>query len=187
MLRVVNRVMKRRFPAIIVILMTAWWLNGCVDAPDFNAVPEISNVRLEMSGAVVSKNDSVVIAFDFSDGDGDIGHLPQDSVTDLFLMNAQIFKLDSLGGADTTCIDTTVSEFLIPYVPMIGGVPDITGTIRVQLLPTTFLGYCSVSEQRPDLIVDGPLNALEFSLWIMDRGGRLSNRVEVPPIPISCD
>ena len=46
-------------------------LNACQSPPEFSAIPEISNISVVKSH--VSTGDSVSIAFDFKDGDGDLG------------------------------------------------------------------------------------------------------------------
>jgi hypothetical protein len=162
--------MKRVAHAILIILTAGWMAYGCIDAPMFDSVPEISNARLELGNPPITPGDSgtfVNLLFDFSDGDGDIGRLPGDTMTEnLFLENSQL---------DTTFIETS---FSIPFIPPNGGVPDITGTVRVQLNISTFQGFCLA---RPDL------TQVEYKLWIRDREGNTSNMLDVPPIPLECN
>ena len=171
-------------------------MQSCIDAPSFDSLPAITDVRIEIGNSPVIPGDSnsfVNILIDFTDGDGDIGHESSDSISDLFLVNSQIYFFnDTLGEFDTTLIDTFISSYLIPFIPANGGVPDITGTIKVNVLdpvkaPTTFAGFCAISNNNPDGIVGGPLTEVRYQVWFMDRDGHRTSVVDVPPIPIDCD
>lgn len=173
-----------------------WGWTGCVDAPSFPSAPIINDVRLELGSSPVVPGDTgsfVRILIDFTDGDGDIGHNTADSITDLFLINEQIYYYDdSLEMFDTTRIDTLTNSYLIPIIPPNGGVPDISGTIRINVLdpvksPMAFAGYCAVSNNSPQGIVDGPLTAIKYKVWFMDRAGNRTEVVSVPGIPIDCE
>lgn len=162
--------MRKFATAILTILIAATMFYSCIDAPTFPSTPSISDARLELGNPPLTPGDSgtfVNILFDFTDGDGDIGRLPGDSTTEnLFLENSQL---------DTTFVDASYS---IPFLPMIGGVPDISGTVKVQLNLSTFQGFCFA---RPDL------ESVSYRLWIKDREGNESNAIDVPPIPLECN
>lgn len=152
--------------AVLAILAAT----SCVDAPSFDDVPAISNARLELGTDPIRPFDPeetfANLFFDFSDGDGDIGRLPGDSLTtNLFLRNEQLNE-------------PFITPYSIPYIPMEGGVPDITGTVKVQLQISTFQGFC---------LADPDIGQVEYTLWIEDRAGNRSNTIAVPPIPLGCD
>ncbi|MCP4121474.1 MAG: hypothetical protein GY751_06940 [Bacteroidetes bacterium] len=164
--------MMRYFFGIVMALIAALSLiTGCVVAPTFDDVPSISNARLDLGSNPVNPYDTSVvfkvdIRFDFSDGDGDLGRLPSDSLTNnIFLVNEQL-----VSAPDTFF-------YSLEYIPPHGGVPDITGTVKIQLQQSTFDGFC----------IAGPLDEVNFDIWIEDRAGRKSNVIAVPSIPLDCD
>ncbi len=163
--------MKSTIVAILTILISLVTITGCIDAPSFDEVPFISNARIQTGSSPIDPfadtSNFVTLVFDFQDGDGDIGReTPESAEENLFLENTQL---------DTIFIET---NFSIPYIPPIGGVPDITGTIRVQLNISTFQGFCLA---QPDL------TQIEYRLWIMDRSGNQSNIIDVPAILVDCE
>jgi len=85
--------MRYLFGIGVVVLGAILTLSSCVDAPSFDDIPEIKNARLDLGSNPVNPYDTSVvfkvdIRFDFSDGDGDLGRLPNDSTTsNVFLVN----------------------------------------------------------------------------------------------------
>jgi len=163
--------MRYLFGIGVVVLGAILTLSSCVDAPSFDDIPEIKNARLDLGSNPVNPYDTSVvfkvdIRFDFSDGDGDLGRLPNDSTTsNVFLVNEQLL----------TAPDTFF--YSMQYIPPDGGVPDITGTVKIQLEQSTFDGFC----------IAGPLDEVNFDIWIEDRAGQKSNTLSIPSIPLNCD
>ena len=192
-------------------------VSSCIDAPMFDDIPEISNPRIQLSSnpldVSITGGDSVMILFDFKDGNGDLGYdIAQDGIrtietTSIFdttvtidstLETELVIEIDSITMDTTTTIDssyvydtmtvinetilsdtfidlpdhvflryeefdTFFTQYTIPRIPMIGGVPDITGTVKI-FVPTStgsFFGPCISNPQ---------ISTVTYSVFIKDRG-----------------
>ena len=103
----------------------------------------------------------------FTDGDGDIGS--EDSLA--------IFLID-------TRDDFMQPGFRIPFVGQQGVGKGISGEIFISL-PTT---CCYFEDGRtPCERAPGETDEVVYELWIEDRAGNESNRINLAPITLRCD
>lgn len=165
--------MKALIGKVILGCMIVGFAYSCIDAPSFDDIPEISNPRVLLSSNPISgdptASDTLLLKFDFKDGDGDIGYNQNDSVNipppHVFLTFEEF--------------DSTFTNFTIPIVPSNGGVPDITGTVTITILTSTgtFFGACLSNPQ---------VNTATYSISIKDRAGNQSNELAFNTINIDC-
>lgn len=158
---------------ILILVLGGFLATSCIDAPSFNDTPELSNpqvllARTPVSGAI-GATDTILLKFDFADGNGDIGYVLSDSNNipppHVYLTFEEF--------------DTTFTQYTIPILPANGGVPDITGTVTITILAGTgtFFGACQSNPQ---------VNTVTYSVFIKDRSGAASNEITFPTIPIDC-
>ncbi len=146
---------------------------SCSNPPEYPIEPTIEFVsmsKMTMQQAnVVSNNDSILLTLSFTDGDGDIGSEEGDS--------SQIKYIDLRQNFEQTALE-------IPFVGLQGVGQGISGEIFA-ILPTT---TCLFDDGRfPGTSAPGETNEVVYEMWIVDRAGNESNRIELPPITLRCD
>ncbi len=164
--------LKYRLPGIVFLLALA--MTYCVQPPDYPDEPVIEFVALSKNvmEQTTFGTDSVVITFDFTDGDGDLGF--QD-------MSASIFIVD---GRDSFM----KPSYRIPYVEQEGTGNGISGTISI-VIPTTCCIYTQSSGIPPcDTSNNAPqtLDTVFYLISIKDRAGHVSNQISTAPIVLVC-
>ncbi len=149
---------------------------SCIQPPDLPDEPVIT-----FTG--VSKNtidqgslnqDSLVVFFNFTDGDGDIGVEPSMRRVD----NFDLFVFDTRTG-------NLQDRFFMPHVPPKGAGNGITGSARVVLF-----GTCCIYEDGTadcEANEDEPTDTIVYEIFIIDRAGNESNRIQTTPITINCN
>lgn len=112
--------------------------------------------------------DSTLLTLYFTDGDGDIGS--DDSIS-VFLID----KRDNF----------MQPGFRIPFVGEQGVGKGISGEIYIAL-PTS---CCYYDDGRTpcEKSSDGTTDELIYELYISDRAGNLSNRIDIAPITLQCN
>lgn len=135
--------------AFIMVLASA-----CSKDSEINRSPVIKFLDMS-SDSIIEFKDSLVIRFEYTDGDGDIGEENPDE-------NALMIKDRRLTNADF--------YFVKPLSPP-GSTIKITGIIAVQIKNTFLLGS-SNSEQTV------------FDIKLRDRAGNWSNTINTPTIII---
>ena len=169
-------------------------LASCLRVPEYPIEPEIDKALLSkkivmetiptmIDNEWVQTEDSLVVSFEFTDGDGDLG-LPEGNLEDnLFYIDSfDLCKVD-----DTTQFPINVNVFIkdmrtdcirtysMPYLTPTGSVKTISGNINILL--NTFI--C-----RKNIIRE--YDTIHYELQIVDRAGRLSNIIETEPLIIDC-
>ncbi len=150
-------------------------LLACSEPPTYPDEPIIEFVSLSKSSmqqSFVSTTDSILVTLSFTDGDGDIGSEPGDS-------SSVVFYIDKRQ-------DDLQPPRVIPTVGDIGVGKGISGKIFV-ILPTAccieIAGNTTFTcERRP-----GVTDEVIYEMWVVDRAGNESNRIELPPITLRCD
>jgi len=143
---------------------------SCTNPPDYAIEPEIEFVSLSRTFMQQGSNpnvDSVLLTISFTDGDGDIGS--EDSIG--------VFLVD-------TRDDFQQPGFKIPFVGQQGVGKGISGEMFIAI-PTTCCYYedeRTACEKSP-----GATDEVVYELWIQDRAGNESNRINVAPITLMCD
>lgn len=148
-------------------------LSSCISAPEFPDVPEITyegvNKTTVYQDIAANPNDTLLIFFSFTDGDGD---LSMEDYTDIFL------------------IDSRIPSFQIPKaIPIIsedGAGNGISGEIILQI-PNNNSGICCIEANFP--CPENPQmeqDTFSYSIQIRDRAGNFSNQIQTETITILC-
>lgn len=125
--------------------------------PEPMIIPVIPEIALLSAGpsTVVAFQDSISFQVQYTDGDGDLG-TNDDTQRNVFILDNRI---------------NATHAFRLQQLAPDGATIPITGSFRVNL-PNT-------------LITDGsPEQTVVFTLYVVDRAGNESNRVESDPIRI---
>jgi len=146
---------------------------ACSTPPDYPDEPVIEFVSMSKMSVnqsnIRSDNDSILLTLSFTDGDGDIGSENGDS--------SEIRYIDLRQNVEQV-------PLRIPFVGLQGVGQGISGEI-IAILPTTF---CLFDDGRfPGTVAPGETDEVVFEMWILDRAGNESNRIELPPITIRCE
>lgn len=140
------------FPAIALFFM-----NSCSDEDTYPVTPEIAFKSLEIFNNA-AQNDSVVLTFSFTDGDGDIGTPTIDTVSrDVFVkfyekVNGVFVLFNDPFGA---------FNYRIPYLEPRGNNKSLKGDIRINV------------DYNPFIIND----TVKYELYMKDRAGHSSNTI----------
>ena len=149
------------------------FLLACSDPPDYPIEPQIEFVGISKDTLSQSdlNEDSLLIRISYTDGDGDLGvdgDSPEQSIFVTDLRNGQL-----------------LDQAKIPKVPEQGSSNGIFGELEFRLYTTCCL--------FPDLIppcsnpAQYPTDTVVFEIYITDRAGHESNRVQTSPILLLCD
>lgn len=157
---------KYIFPLIFCTLV----LSACFNAVEYPEVPFIENAQLNRTtmNAGLFSGDTLVISFDFQDGDGDIG-APSEATT-----MANVFLID------TRSEDTT--QYIIPYISPSGTVKDISGTIHITILSEN----CFPNNEVGAPLQYPPTQEVAYKIFIKDRAENESNVITTPVITLIC-
>ena len=140
---------------------------GCKKAAQYPVEPRITSVSVTPNTPLRQNTDSVLIAFTFTDGDGDFGS--SDSNTN----DINCYLTDTRNGSVTT--------YSIPYIQQQGVTNGITGTVYIRGLATCCItNGCYVTDAQH------PTEAATSKIYIVDRAGHQSNIADVPPMQILC-
>lgn len=153
------------FLFVVIIILS------CTNPPDYPIEPVIEFVSLSKNRMIQGANpntDSTLLTISFTDGDGDIGS--DDSIS-VFLID----KRDNF----------MQPGFRIPFVGQQGVGKGISGEMFI-VLPTS---CCFFDDGRfpCESSNDGTTDELIYELFISDRAGNLSNRIETTPITLECN
>src|SRR5688572_22865673 len=148
---------KSIFAFVIFPLMALFFLNSCSDEDTFPITPEIDFKTLEIIPNVAG-NDSVVLTFTFTDGDGDIGSPEYDTlsrdvyVTFYEMKNGVFVKYDDPNDA---------FNYRIPFLIPRGNNKSLTGDIRINI----------------DYNIAQPNDTVYYELYMTDRAKHQSNTI----------
>ena len=152
---------------------------GCVQPPDYPIEPVIEYVGLTKNTMLQGKTgeDETYITISFTDGDGDIGFFQEGSSmveTDLFLRDLRT--------------DSEAAKFSIPFVPELGTTNGISGEITFRLLTTccVFPEWVTDVQSPCDPSMQYPVDTPRYEIYIRDRAGHESNRIETEDIYLLC-
>ncbi len=165
--------MQIKYKYLIIILIGTTFF-GCTISPDFSIVPELSYVGISKDTMVQSSvlGDSLLLFFDFKDGDGDIG-IAEDQI-----------------GFDLTITDNRTGNiydrYKTPFVPEQGAANGIEGSVQLTLFTTccvfegTNIPACNAPENLPT-------DTLTLDIQLTDRAGNMSNVITTEMIILVCD
>lgn len=148
---------------------------SCIQPPDLPDEPVITYTG--MSGTTMDQGalnqDSIVIFFEFTDGDGDIGTDPSSRTVEDF----DLFLVDTRTG-------NIQDRYFLPHVPPKGASNGIIGNARVVLLSTCCIyeDGSAACQPNPNQLTD----TVVYEIYIMDRAGNESNRILTEEITLNC-
>ena len=146
----------------IITLITA-----CLRPPDFPIEPEIEFISFSKSTLVQGFfNDTTVVVFSFTDGDGDLG---SDTVQNVFIE-------DNRTGFEV--------EFTIPTIPSQGNNNGISGEISIEIYSD-----CCILPDNPfpcQPSTTFPTDTLTYDIYIIDQAGNQSNTITTSPLVLLC-
>ncbi|HMQ08163.1 MAG TPA: hypothetical protein PKC30_12745 [Saprospiraceae bacterium] len=167
------KVVIKNYVALFILAGWVFHLNSCVKAPDFPLEPEIDFVGFSKStmnqGGL--NNDSTFMTISFQDGDGDIGHPANSTMRSLFIIDKRTGNI--------------YNQFKVPEIPEQGVGNGVRGEITVLMYTTCcifpdLIPPCSAPSQFPT-------NDLSFEVYLVDRAGNESNRINTGIINLLCN
>jgi len=148
---------------------------GCLKAPDYPVEPVVTFERLSRDSMVQGSllEDSISVFLSFTDGDGDITLLENDTFSNVFLENRKTGE--------------TVGAFKLDPIPEIGAENGISGDLLLRVY-TTCCDYPPFVLEFPcQPSASYPIDTLLLEAYMIDRAGNESNRVDLPPVFLICD
>jgi hypothetical protein len=157
---------------ILGFLLACFFFYTCADRPDLSPIPTLEYIGSSKSTMKQSNlnQDTVLLSFKFSDGDGDIGYLEKDN---------QINKVPDLIVIDKRT-NVKYDNFTIPPIPQQGTNNGIQGTMIITLLSTCCqINPCDPDENQSD-------EKLPLEIYLMDRAKNKSNVVQIENLTLKC-
>ena len=143
-------------------------LSGCIKPDDFPDEPRIVSVAVSKT-TIQQLEESFIISIEFEDGDGDLGYPDDDP-------QSSIFAIDSRTGFEDAFILTDISPD--------GNVKSISGSIDVTIISECCIPISGIAcDPSADY---NPTDEVSYEVYIVDRAGNESNRVQTPAISIVC-
>lgn len=158
--------------SLLALLATAIALvTSCTSPPDYPDEPVIayqSASRLFMNQGY-GQEDSITLTLSFTDGDGDIGFQQTEQAVNVFVRDLR---------------DDYERLYRLPFVPQRGITNGISGTIDLKLYQTC----CYVEQYIPcsPSLPEGTTDEVRYEIYIVDRAGNESNRVQTEAITLFC-
>ncbi len=158
---------------LIILLFFGILLHSCINAPDYPDEPVIEYLGLSKNTIQQGSLpvDSLFLRLAFTDGDGDLGHNPQDTNKNVFIKDLRTGNFQD--------------KFKTPFIPEEGIGNGITGEIEL-LLYTTCCLFPDPSIPPCSAPQSFPLDTIVYEIYIKDRSGNLSNKIKTEPIIIRC-
>lgn len=156
---------------VALLLLGLGLLQFCVKPPDYPKEPVIEFVSLSKTTMLQTPfgQDSVVITFSFTDGDGDLGF--RDGEESVFIKDGR----DSF----------QKPSYRIPFVDQQGAGNGISGEISI-VVPTTCCIYPFPLPPCDTLNAPQQFDSVFYLIQIRDRAGNLSNEIQTDPIRLIC-
>lgn len=158
----------------LFLLLIGLFILSCAKPPEFPVEPAIEFLRLSSNTLPQSLADDefVLATISFTDGDGDIGN--DDNETTIIITDLRDSTLES-------------SATILPKVPEQGANNGISGEITFRIFqscciypPEFFQTSCTPSTSS--FVVD----TIVYEVYIIDRAGNESNKVQLEPIYLQC-
>lgn len=163
---------KQIFFYILVLML---FITACIKPPEYSNVPELTYRGINKSevyqGSNTSPNDTLIVEFDFTDGDGDLG--TNDSI-DIYLTDSRI---------------GSPSFFRIPDITNEGSANGISGTITIKIENKPANICCIFTNGEPPCSSNGDLgsDSYFYTIKIRDRANNWSNEIQTEIITILCE
>lgn len=147
-------------------------LVSCTQPPDYPPEPVIEFSRLSRNfmDQGTGLEDSLIVTFSYTDGDGDLGSM-NDSL-DVFFTDIRI--------------DVIEIPYKLPFVPLQGTGNGISGEISIQI-PTSCCIFPNNVPPPCNTLASFPQDTLVYEIYIKDRAGNESNRILTSDILLNCN
>ncbi len=160
---------KTMLTALCLALGSLTFFQFCVQPPDYPDEPVIEFKGLSKTTMIQSAlgKDSVVITFEYTDGDGDLGF--EDNTASLFIQDGR----DSF----------EKPPYRIPFVGTQGAGNGISGEISI-VVPTPCCIYQNVACNTSGFVAE--FDTVFYIIKIQDRAGHVSNPIQTDIIKLRC-
>lgn len=165
--------MNNRLLYLWLAATLTWLVGSCTEAPNFPIEPVLTYDGVNKGRIFQFTNgpvDTLIIRFDFTDGDGDLSLIDSDSV-DIFLRDSRLPQIPQ--------------NFRFPLIDREGTGSGISGTASVSVVNTNnicciFEGEICAAEE------EYPIDTFSYTIQVVDRAGNLSNVIRTEVIEIDC-
>lgn len=174
--------MKRRFLKILFASIVAMLCYGCTKPKTYPVIPSIQFVSLTKQRSVLGPDSTTIITISFTDGDGDIGLTPADTLppfnsgsiyyNDFIVSFFQ--KQHGIWVEDVVPPGDAGFSGRIPYLTPDGNNKALTGNISM----TQYI-------QLTQLYNNGINDTIHYQVYIYDRALHQSNTITTPDMVIS--
>jgi hypothetical protein len=165
--------MKKVTGLLLPVFFLLSLLVACLQPPDYPIEPVIAFERMSKTQMLQTPlgNDSILVTFSFTDGDGDLG-FENNQTPDIFISDGR----DSFAKP----------PYRIPYVGEQGVGNGISGEISIAI-PSTCCIY-NPPGQIPLTCSEVPVawDTVFYRIYIQDRAGHKSNEIETALIRLKC-
>jgi len=147
-------------------------LISCTKPPDYPIEPviEFANLSRTSMNQGTGLEDSLIVTFSYTDGDGDLGS-----------------NSDSL---EVFCTDLRLPiipiTYKLPFVPPQGTGNGISGEISIQI-PTSCCIFPNNTPPPCNILPSYPRDTLVYEIFIKDRAGNESNKIITTDITLNCN
>lgn len=165
----INRSFLLWLPLLLILVCTS-----CADAPNYPIEPVITFKGLNKNRVFQFRNgplDSLIIEFDFTDGDGDLSLPENNDSIDIFLRDSRLPQVPQ--------------NFRFPFIDREGVGSGIRGTAAITIINTNNI-CCIYQGVRCAEEEEYPIDTFSYSIQIIDRAGNLSNVIRTDVIEIDC-
>lgn len=156
----------------LTIVIAAIFFISCSKPPDYPNEPEITfeNISKDSMRQSNLNIDSLFVTFSYTDGDGNLGWPEDDNRQSVFVIDTR-----------TGVVENT---FKIPEIPDQGTANGIFGEMTLRLYTTC----CIFPQGIPPCSSPAayPRDSVSYEIYIVDRDGNESNRIQTPPITLLC-
>lgn len=162
------------YSRLLTAALLVFGLYCCQTPPDYPDEPVIEflsmnkNTMLQGSGLA----DTVLITFSFTDGDGDLGRAENSQDLDIFLTDLRK--------------NAPADNYRIPFIPELGAGNGIRGEVTFKLFQTCCIYPNGVPLPCTPNFENFPQDTVAYELFIVDRAGNESNRIQTEDIYIQC-
>ncbi len=160
---------------LLLLLSLAGW--QCLDSPNFPDIPAIKFISISKDtlNQGIFQQDSLLVQFSFTDGDGDIGRTNQGTSNDIFFIDERTGTLDNTFG--------------IPEIPKEGAGNGVEGVVKILLFstcciyPVDTINPSDPCKPNPSI----PFDTIQYRIYIKDNAGHKSNEILTDPIILRCN
>lgn len=165
------------FSYFLGISLLGFFVWSCTQPPEYPIEPVIDFVNLSKSEMKQGRfgEDTTYVTISFTDGDGDIGHFKEGSQQ----VEADLFLTDLRTTAQS-------EQFSVWFIPELGSSNGISGEITFRLLTTCCIYPPNSNFEPCEPSAVYPVDTLVYEIYLVDRAGNESNRIQTDPIFLQC-